>query len=55
MEKSTPKELLVKAKKVIDLADLMIETFDTLEEDKCWELAIVAALTDAYNKIETNS
>lgn len=48
----TNEECINKAKKVIALADLMIETFTTLEEDKCWEIAIVAALHDTSVHID---
>ena len=42
----TPKELLLTAKKVIKLADNMIKPFEQTAEDKCWEMAIMAALSD---------
>jgi hypothetical protein len=42
----TLEELQLIAKKVIKLADNMIETFEQMAEDKCWEMAIIAALSD---------
>lgn len=42
----THEKLMETAKKVIKLADNMINTFETMKEDQCWEIAIMAALSD---------